>query len=348
MSTPLQRLGWRKRQRFSPKIFAALRLAFLFLPNIGWGQGGSLVILGQIEGLTWTSHVIEQETMILEGVFRRPGWDLFGEENSIRVSPSGQFRIEKKISGLTPHVDIMVTGPKGEIESETVGIMMDSPPPAKASHPPKQLTKHPPAVSESRTRFLSVGTGYGATTYVQDGFNSNSDSHLSLNLASTLTVIRRLSAGLEAAYSALTIGNNHPGFAVIYLDLWGKVSLQIPAEIRGVHFNLFPSAKIFYSSMFVTANAFGYQNMTGEGVGLDGELEVSHANSVHVRLSLILLNETATGFPSHLGQVEAGFRHRLTSVHSLDIALRYLDLLASTSGLERSSKYLNLSYRLDF
>ena len=307
---------------------------------------GSFIVAGQIGGLAWGAKKAVENPLLaagqrvihltLQGEFVRPNWRLVHETGTVPISTDGSFTIEHDLSVGQVSFEVLAVGPEGEVELQTVGFIREATPEGVEPPSPEDQDDFP-----THKRF-SVTLAEENTALSQAslrGFNLN---NLFVGLDGAHAILgNAFEVGGAVQGSVANISNPLPGIETHFLD----ANVYIGRKWRWDRFELVPCVRGLYSTMFVTNDAFGYQNLSGEGLALIGRWYPSRSYAFSAWLGYSYLNSSLAIGNRELGG-RARFIYRWTKNDELGFEAGYDGLAFSTSGnsLNRGSGIFQLSY----
>jgi hypothetical protein len=306
----------------------------LFLPLIAQAKEGWIVVFEKVDGLVITSHFVEttktgEDWLVLKGVFTNKNSILYFEGAKVPLSSMGNFQVKSKFLGAKHSVKFLAKNASGDEQIETVNFTEGA------------RTQKPVAFN----RFFSEA-GMGFYRYIQTG----SVEQYSTQLAITVGGVHRLANSVELGLKGLltlTSLNKDSELVINYRDVFAHAVYPLNFVVFGKPLNLLAGVQFFYSTMSVTLDALGYQNLTGEGPKVYAEYLLSDKILLSAGTTFNFLNRSF-GFSSHCIIFDLESRYQINQKNSLGLHLEYLNAQDNSSYFARNSTQLNLLYSLIF
>jgi hypothetical protein len=303
----------------------------------------------QIKGLSWKAELVPivikvskdaRKTPVaeIEGVFARPDSNLLIRKTRVKLSPIGEFKLAVPITGKSTQVEIVAIGAKGETESEILDLLTDWP------GIQRRLTAQP---TPSRFHF-TPGLDLSFISYDESSLPASvSEKALTLKAGfSYVPLPSRFSIEAGGYYTLAALSKSRAETAK-FLGLDFRLGYSLP----DVHdpWSLSLQAGLYYETMFVTSNAFGFTNVAGPEFYpvLKRELGGGNAIRFYAKISPVT---TASGKLFSSREIAGGGAYVIGfgNGHSMPITLDVSSLLLNLPGQQISSSTVSLGFGYGF
>jgi len=312
-----------------------------------------VVIINRIEGLDWQPGVATEAAttggeaakvhLSMQGRFVRPGWTLMLFTAPVPVGADGLVSVEVNLPSSATSFELLALGPDGSVETQTIGVLSEGDEKNIVSLSAGMREEDPIDLYEFRDRALSLGLSYDnigitqtgisdvvlGTLYARVGFTTplwDPRFSLAVNLGGNLFHLSSPPAGLDVRFREGTVR-------------LGWKWIDSPEDTVVVNFGF------GYYTMSVSLEAFGYQNATVEGLGIDWRRLLGHRLRGRVGGGFYLLN-SPFGLANRRLEFKLGVDYLLTPRQELGLGLNYHQLKISDypRALTQSSVIFAVNY----
>jgi hypothetical protein len=315
-------------------------LTVLFFTSAIYAEDAAIVVMNKIEGLNWLAHHVStsaagSKVVTFAGRFNHPGWSLVGENQAVILAANGNFSVKTSLQPGSTHFEIMATGPQGEIESETVGFFFD-----KTVEAPPTLAANETRAPASET--IQAETSVGADrpplmltpslAFTNVAFSQSNSSAFS-ETATTLGVdyhrsifISDLKVGGNASFTLFPFSTNQATLAARYFEMSADAGYHLPWIAEPWSLSLMVGA--FYSTMIVTNNAFGYNNLLAPELFPTLKRKITARDALSIFVKFVPLGSGLFNFGFSEREIVAGliYERELSNGHPVSIGIDYADL----------------------
>lgn len=264
----------------------------------------------------------------VKGTYLREDWHLLVNNNEVTTGKDGTFRVALAFAGPATQLLFSAVGPRGQIEKQSFALSFpgfafwaaDLKDPLKKRH--------------------SFSATLGATLLGYEETDSDPLNQIAMTGKMAYTYLLfppRWDFGASAYMNLATVSTNQPGKTARFLGLNARIGYVVPGVQEPWRLSLMSG--VYWVSMFVTGNEFGFNNLMGPQVFPvlrkmmpSGDSIVGYGKFSPVGSGLSFLNlgnrEIAFG---------ASYIHRLSGFHALSVGLDFSDLRLSIPNEDQSA-----------
>lgn len=307
----------------------------LFCTFGAYAKKGGIIIFDKIDGLEIGAHSVEttaagEDWLVVSGEFKNEGWTLFLEGSPVKINSGGKFTVKSKYSGIKHSLRFVAKDSAGKEQVESLNFTEGDKDDDRHLSP-NEIYSH---------------LGFGFYRYRQGGFIEQSSSDLTLTVGAIRRLPNTLELGIEGTFNLVNLTNSS-GIGAGYRDFSLHATYPFSFRIAKRPARVLVGLQMSYSTMSVLLDAYGYQNITGEGPRVTAEFNATKKLLVETGLSFLLLNRDF-GFSSYAFTASVGSRFQVSSTQALGVHLSYLNLQDNTANFARHSTFVNCSYRISF
>jgi hypothetical protein len=212
----------------------------------------------KIEGLRWAQSVQILPDLgskgfpsaRVQGDLIRKDWSLISGQTALITSAgkNRHFDLVVSLTRATTPFEVTAIGPRGQPQKEILSITVTNWPALLAS-------------LQTRKNRFSAGVSYTSISLTQTGVPNFSENGVTVKGNYAYVLSRSWSLSGNAFFTAVPFGSNIPGFNARFLGINARIGYRLPFSNHAWDFSLFGG--VYYTTMFVTNNAFGYENELG-------------------------------------------------------------------------------------
>jgi len=319
--------------------------------------------LKDVEKVRWNddkNHVITRyfgtssdSTLLLQGTIKKDNaakWHLIWNEKSFDVKPDGQFSVDLPYSSQFKSLELVLVGPKGEVEYHFYQLKIELP--SVPSEEGKDVLKPDSADLEfnqklKRRFFVSPGLGISSISYTQTGVESYRSAVMTAKVASNYLLLPpKWDLGFSGFFNFVSLTKSSP-VDIRFLGLNLRLGYIFP-EIKSP-WRLSLYGGWYYSTMFASDSSFGYKNISGPQLfpSLRRNLNNGHAIGTYLKFSPINNN---FGFLSLANnEIATGISYLIpTGKNTFSISLDYARISFSDEEVAISSRSISLGGSMTF
>jgi hypothetical protein len=303
------------------------------LPEFEWKNFSPAIKLQTYRG---EDHLVAT----LRGTFKSSIWSLYCNGIQIRPSATGKFKLPILLKAKQTSVSLRAVHPKGKsIEEEYVVIFNDWEP---------TYAKKLRQIQDAPTPIIGItpAAGFSLISYQQTGVKDFSEIALTAKLTWHKPFSDQWSMAINSFVTALPIHTNQTGISAHFLGVNGRIGYNLPFIPSPWRINLM--AGYYYSTMFVTSNAFGYQNIMGPQIypTIRRTFSSGHTVSAYFKFSPMVSDFSFLSLDNR--EIAGGltYSHLLKNGHYVSACFDYsqITLLGPKFTIDSNSQTLSLSY----
>ncbi len=200
---------------------------------------------------TSVSDAGKQSSVTLLGTYPREGWKLYYGEKEIPRNKGGGFRIEIPLNSDDLTFTFNAIGPNGEKESEKIDIDSRG----------WAITNQVPKIQQDKKLFLFPSLGISSIKSTQTGKSDYSTLVMTAKFSMNYRIVpKKWDLGLSAYSTALHLTKSSDVKAY-FMGFNARLGYLFPIFSTDWFLSLYGG--YYYTTTFVTADAFGYKNLGG-------------------------------------------------------------------------------------
>jgi hypothetical protein len=322
------------------KIFTLVSVSALTLCASAFADDAHLVRTSRarINGLRLKSAptVVEesngakvQHYVIIEGLYPKEDWSLIIGKVKLKRDKTGRFKAKTKIDGKEKPLALAAVGPGGQVEVENLKILYPDFDPN-----PKQASRHS----------FSAGVGFSIISYSQESSAvTNAVSLDEKGITLKGSYVYRLAPpnwdlGVTVFGTGAVLSSNIPSTTARFIGANFRIGYAVPQIAEP--WRLLIMVGGYYTTMIVSPNTFGFQNLSGPQVFPVLRRALSHGDSISSYLKFSPVSAGGIGI-STLSSRELAFgvtyNMNLKNGHSMPFSIDYSNLKSSIDVPEAST-----------
>jgi hypothetical protein len=259
-------------------------------------------------------------------------------QTKVKLSPIGEFKLAIPLTGKSTQIQIVSMGAKGDVQSEIVELVADWPgvwARMNAQPGPKRF-RFTPGVNVS---FINYDESSLPAPYTEKALTFKASLGYQLQPSSPVS----LEAG--GYYTLLPISKS-TGETAKFLGLNLRLGYTIPSSSA---WSLSFQGGLYYLSMFVTNNAFGFSNMAGPQLYPTLRYDMASGNAIQLYVKVSPVT-TGTGKLFADREIAGGGAYiiGLGGGHTMPITFDISSLLLHLEGVDISSSTVSFGFGYGF
>ena len=196
----------------------------------------------------------------LEGEYIRPDWQLTWRVKGVTtptpivLPSSGEFKLKVPLPADAWYIELIAISLKGDVEKTIVKIYFPD--------REKLLAEVRDEFRVTKRHFFTPSLGFSVLSYAET-FHQDLSQIIATTKFSYQYLLRPPTWDIAANiyYTAIPISSNQPGITARFLGINGRIGFKVP-QLKSPY-SLTLMMGIYYTTMSVTNDAFGFRNLMG-------------------------------------------------------------------------------------
>lgn len=287
-------------------------------------------------------------TVILEGNFKKPAWQLLHHSKILSRNPEdGSFQIELVLKGPRTPLQLITVGPRGDVERSNLLVIV-----RQWNEALRAFVEEREERKKSKAKFWSfaAGANFSQIQYQESGLTAFSQQAVTIKGGLSRKVFGDCcSLGASAYYTLLPVSGGWEGNKIRFLGLNFRFGFQLLGAPSRWTISLLPG---WYYTTTISSGPqlFGFKDMAGPQLFPAFRYALANGNTVgfYGKLSPVFSQNGGFSFANRemaLGGTYAwGLKSGNRVAVTLDLAWFTLDLAAESIFIKSNSSSLGLSY----
>jgi len=272
-------------------------------------------------------------TAILDGKYKRTGWNLIFEDKRISTTPDGDFQLRVPVALGIRWIEVVAVGPDGELEREKLGIVIED----QIEFNKKFLT--------GKSYAVSFSLGYTTISYKQNEVPAISESAVTAKAQFLYFLVPgQWDLGGSIFTNVFAMAPTPDISTIKFLGINARVGHTLPYLSDPWRLSLMMG--FYYNTMSVNPQLFGYKNVFGPQVFplLMRKFKRKDSAIAYAKFSPITSGFSPLSPSNRELAAGAGWIHILPSGHTITLNVDTSNLQLTEQDVSSSTLTLSLGF----